>query len=260
MSSHSNPHGIALNAAASRFGIPVVLITHGMPVRPIARLHYRLAILECAAAQRVYDDAGCRMDHVVIKSRRRDYTPLPAKDHWPDGWKTVAICLSKDPAEARVLACLRMLLADRRVRRVLVRPHPVNLWRNLSTAVDSLADPRIELRPAGSLTSFLEECDVVLGGNSTVLLDALIAGRPACYVRGFDHGPLDVQDFVRDGLVYELTGDPPLDAGAIARFYTRREWPHILRRYAAVDTNPEEVVRAVRYAVSTAAARDRHVA
>src|SRR6185436_15609346 len=32
MSSHSNPHGIALNAAAGRFGVPVVLITHGMPV------------------------------------------------------------------------------------------------------------------------------------------------------------------------------------------------------------------------------------
>ena len=38
MSSHSNPHGIALNLAATRFGVPVVLITHGMPVRPIARL------------------------------------------------------------------------------------------------------------------------------------------------------------------------------------------------------------------------------
>ena len=58
MSSHSNPHGIALNAAASRSGIPVVLITHGMPVRPIARLDYELAIHECEASRRVYVDAG----------------------------------------------------------------------------------------------------------------------------------------------------------------------------------------------------------
>jgi hypothetical protein len=32
ISSHSNPHGIALNLAARRFGVPVVLITHGMPI------------------------------------------------------------------------------------------------------------------------------------------------------------------------------------------------------------------------------------
>ena len=81
MSSHSNPHGIALNAAASRFGIPVVLITHGMPVRPIARLDYGLAILECEASRRVYVDAGCRMRPRVIKSRGTEYLPLP--ERWP---------------------------------------------------------------------------------------------------------------------------------------------------------------------------------
>ncbi|HYX41900.1 MAG TPA: hypothetical protein VE821_09400, partial [Pyrinomonadaceae bacterium] len=38
MSSHSNPHGIAFNLAARKCGVPVVLITHGMPIRPVARL------------------------------------------------------------------------------------------------------------------------------------------------------------------------------------------------------------------------------
>lgn len=56
--------------------------------------------------------------------------------------------------------------------------------------------------------SCLRGCDLVLGGNSTVLLDALVAGTPACYVRGLDHGPHDVQDFVRDGLVYEPRAAP----------------------------------------------------
>ena len=90
----------------------------------------------------------------------------------------------------------------------------------------------------------------MLGGNSTVLLDAVVAGTPACYVRGLDHGPHDVQDFVRDGLVYELPQLAPIDARAIARFYSRREWPAILRRYAAVDVSQDDVMRAVQCALS----------
>jgi hypothetical protein len=83
MSSHSNPHGIALNLAAARFGIPIVLITHGMPIRPLAKLNYALAIHECEASSGVYQDAGCRMDHVIIKSRKREHEsmriPVPSE-------------------------------------------------------------------------------------------------------------------------------------------------------------------------------------
>ena len=75
MSSHSNPHGIALNLAAKQSGVPVVLITHGMPVRPIARLDYDLAIVEGEASRQVYEDAGCRMGYVVVKSRQCDHVP-----------------------------------------------------------------------------------------------------------------------------------------------------------------------------------------
>jgi hypothetical protein len=257
MSSHSNPHGISLNAAASREGVPVVLITHGMPVRPIARLDYHLAILECEASRRIYAAAGCRMRHAVIKSRRSDYVQMPAP--WPRHWSRVAICLSKDPAADQVMACLRALLADRNVRVVLVRPHPVNLWKGLAGAVASLGDSRVTLSASTCLADDFRRCDLVLGGNSTVLLDALIAGTPSCYVRGLDHGPHDVQDFVRDGVVYELPG-LSLDAGAIARFYGRREWPATLRRYAAVDASPEEVAHAVRTALSGSTLSIRSVA
>lgn len=258
MSSHSNPHGIALHAAAHRFGIPVVLITHGMPVRPIARLDYELAIHECEASRRVYVEAGCRMNHTVIKSRRSEYRPLPRR--WPAGWRRVAICLSKDPAADKVMACVRALLADPATQQVRIRPHPVNLWDGLADAVASLGDPRVSAHASTRLSDDVRACDLVLGGNSTVLLDALVAGTPACYVRGLDHGPHDVQGFVRDGLVYELPQLPPIDAGAVARFYSRREWPAILRRYAAVDLSPDDVARAVQSAISGSASSIRSVA
>src|SRR5207302_1075445 len=71
MSSHSNPHGIAVNIAARRCGIPVALITHGMPVRPVAKLHYDLVQVHCEDARMSYIDAGCKLGDVYIHGRRQ---------------------------------------------------------------------------------------------------------------------------------------------------------------------------------------------
>jgi hypothetical protein len=101
MSSHSNPHGIALNLVARRFGVPIVLITHVMPIRPLARLHYDVAIHECEASKRLYAHAGCRMGCTLIKSRRAEHAPmrLPV----PVENLTIGVFLSKDPVEERVV-------------------------------------------------------------------------------------------------------------------------------------------------------------
>ena len=249
MSTHSNPHGIALNLVARRFDVPVVLITHGMPIRPLARLHYDVAIHECEASAQLYREAGCRMDHVVIKSRRADYVPMRASG--ASEGLTVGLFLSKDPAGGRVEECVHMLLEDPSVRRIVIRPHPVNLWRGLSRFVGSLREPRVILHAKGSLADDLQQCDVVLAGNSTVLLDAVLAGRAACYVRGLDHGPQDVQGFVRDGLVCEWTPSRRIDRAAIARFYQRSEWPDVLRRYADIDRGEHEMGAELRVAVDS---------
>ena len=250
MSSHSNPHGIALNLVARRFEVPIVLVTHGMPILPIARLDYDVAIHECEASAQVYRDAGCRMGHVVIKSRRQDYLPMSVPV--PSGL-TIGVFLSKDPVAARVVECVRALAQDASVRQVIVRPHPVNLWRGLERTMASLDDPRIGVQSSG-LACDLERCDAIVGGNSTVLLDAVVAGRPACYVSGLDHGPYDVQEFVQSGLVAEWRPSRPLDWGALARFYPRSGWSAVLRRYADVDCDEHQMAADVRAAIDAATA------
>jgi hypothetical protein len=243
MSSNSNPHGIALNLAARRFDVPIVLVTHGMPVRPLARLDYDLTMVECEASRRVYEEEGCGMGRTVVKSRKAEFAPMRLCRP-PDGLR-VGVFLSKDPVEERVMSCVRSLLADSQVAEVRVRPHPVNLWPGLAARMASLGDRRISVRSGTSLAADLAQCDLILAGNSTVLLDAVVSGCPAGYVRGFDHGPYDVQSFVRDGLICEST-----DFEAIARFYKRDGWPAILRHYADVDRDEADVARLMRAAVN----------
>ena len=247
MSSHSNPHGIALNLAASRYGVPVILITHGMPVSPIARLDYDLAIMECEASADVYRRAGCRMGRVIVKSRKRDFTrmspcPLPER-------LTIGIFLSKDPNEDGFVRSAESLLADARVKRILVRPHPVNLWPDLARCVARFGDGRVGVSRMPGIPDDLRQCDVVVAANSTVHVEALLAGKPSCYLRGLDHAPFDVQSFVRDGLVYHLQDASLLDPAAVRRFYSRPEWPTVFQRYAEVDRDAADVARDVRAAV-----------
>src|SRR5262247_4079221 len=147
-SNHSNPHGIAFNMAARKCGVSVALITHGMPVRPIARLSYDLAVVHCEAARRAYLEAGCRMDRVFVHGRRQDCAPMPACS--PPGCLAVGIFLCKEVNEERLRALVEHLLGNPRVSRILVRPHPTNLWKGLDVWIASRNDRRLQRASGGS--------------------------------------------------------------------------------------------------------------
>jgi hypothetical protein len=247
LSSHSNPHGIALNLAARRFGVPVVLITHGMPIVPVARLDYDLAVMECEASAETYRRAGCRIGRVIVKSRRAEFMRM--RPDPPVEPLTVGVFLSKDPTAHTFGELVRTLLANGRVERIIIRPHPVNLWWGLRAAVESFHDDRVSLSATMSVVEDLRACDIVVAANSTVHIEALLAGKPSCYARGLDHAPFDVQSFVRDGLVYDLVDWPRLDPIAVWRFYMRPEWPAVLRRYADIDHDEADVACRIRAAI-----------
>lgn len=244
MSSHSNPHGIAFNLAARKYGVPVVLITHGMPVRPVANLSYDLAVVHCEVARQTYLEAGCRMNRVLVHGRRQDYSPMPA-GLLPERL-AVGIFLCKDVNEERLRALVDRLVADPRVSRILVRPHPKNLWLGLDTWIASRNDSRIRRSPAGPVFRDLEESDIVLAGNSSVLVDAVTAGRPSGYVPGLDYGSVDLHEFVARGLIYAIQDDAcghtkALDFGTMLCFYQQSDWPTVLRLFANIDEDAASI-------------------
>jgi hypothetical protein len=247
MSSHSNPHGIAFNVAARRCGVPVVLVTHGMPVRPVAPLSYDLAIVHCEAARQAYEEEGCRMARVLVHGRRQHHAPMTAGP-LPERL-AVGVFLCKDVNEGRLRDLVGRLLEDPRVSRVLVRPHPKNLWRGLRDWVATSREPRLALSPCGTVFQDIAASDVVLAGNSSVLAEALTAGRPAAYVNGLDHGSPDLHAFVARGLVYRYRDERGLDPDAMQRFYRRPDWPAALRLFANVCEDEATVAARTRGAL-----------
>jgi hypothetical protein len=232
-SNHSNPHGIAFNLAAQKCGVPVVLISHGMPIRPVARLKYALGVVYCEAAGQTYLDEGCQIDCVLTHGRKHDYAPLRALPSQIN----VGIFLCKDVNELRLTSLVENLLANERVARILIRPHPKNLWRNIDAWIASHADGRLSRSSGSTVRDDLRDLHLVFGGNSSVLIEAVTAGVPSAYVDDLDHGPADLHGFVAAGLIYRSDVDPNLDE--IVRFYDRPDWSQTLQRFANIVEDEE---------------------
>ena len=237
-SNHSNPHGIAFNLAARKCGVPVVLISHGMPVRPVARLKYDLAVVHSEAAGKTYTDEGCKIDRVLIHGRKQDYVPM-RPDLLPQKIN-VGIFLCKDVNEQRLKTLVDTLLANDRVARILIRPHPKNLWRNIDSWIASHEDTRLCQSHDSTIRDDLKGLNVVFGGNSSVLVDAVTAGIPSAYVDDLDHGSPDLHRFVTTGLIYRSEVDPDFDE--LRRFYQRPGWHETLKTFANIHEDESAVL------------------
>jgi hypothetical protein len=237
-SNHSNPHGIAFNLAARKCGVPVVLISHGMPIRPVARLQYDLAVVHCQAASEIYLEEGCRIDRTLTHGRKQTYTPLRA-DALPSRLN-VGVFLCKDVNEQRLKTLVQNLLANERVSRIMLRPHPKNLWRDIDAWIGSYVDGRLYRSTGSTVHEDLKDLHVVFGGNSSVLIDAVTAGVPSGYIDHLDHGSSDLHGFVAAGLNYESNIDPDFDE--LLRFYRRAGWEETLRRFANIDAEETTVL------------------
>jgi len=237
-SNHSNPHGIAFNLAARKCGVPVALISHGMPVRPVARLRYDLAVVHSQAAADTYRAEGCEIDRLLIHGRKQEYVPVCIAPLPPR--INVGVFLCKDVNEQRLKALVENLRSNDRVARILIRPHPKNLWRSLDSWIASCEDARLSRGRAQTVLDDLKGLDVVFGGNSSVLVDSVTAGFRSAYVDDLDHGSPDLHRFVAAGLIYRSDLDPDLDE--LQCFYQRPDWSQTLTRFANIDEDESTVL------------------
>lgn len=244
-SNHSNPHGIAFNLAARKCGIPVVLISHGMPIRPVARLEYELAVVHCDAASQTYLEEGCKIKQILTHGRKQNHfsiaSSLPQQIN-------VGVFLCKDVHEVRLKTLVENLLANDRVSSILIRPHPKNLWVNLDSWIASHEDVRLRRSREQLARDDLKGLQVVFGGNSSVLIESVTAGIPSGYVEDLDYGTPDLHRFVADGLIYRTEVDP--DLNEMLHFYQRPGWEKTLRRFANIDTDESAVLAATLMAIN----------
>ena len=152
----------------------------------------------------------------------------------------VGIFLCKDVNEHRLKTLAQNLLTNHRVARVLIRPHPKNLWRSLDSWIASCADGRLCRSRGQTVLDDLKGLDVVFGGNSSVLVDSVTAGVRSAYVDALDHGSPDLHRFVAAGLIYPSNIDPSLEE--MWHFYHQPGWRQTLTRFANIDEDESTIL------------------
>jgi hypothetical protein len=157
----------------------------------------------------------------------------------------VGIFLCKDVKEATLHALVAHLLSRPDVSLIRIRPHPKNLYVELNNWVAARNDPRLRLTSGESVFDDIQSVDIALAGNSSVLVDAATAGRPAGYIFELDHGPYDLHQFVQCGLIYPVrkeSGDFCWNPESMLQFYNQPGWLNVLRNFANIDED-EAVIR-----------------
>lgn len=108
--------------------------------------------------------------------------------------------------------------------------------------VASQRERRLALSSGASVFEDVKSVDLVLAGNSSVLIDAVTAGRPSGYLADLDHGPN--HPFVERDLIYSMqdeSGSFRWNPDSMLRFYQRPGWLNILREFANIDEDENTV-------------------
>ena len=250
MSSAANPHAVAFNLAAKRSGVRSVIVLHSMPTKTMGRLFYDLAIVESEAAKNVYEQEAAGVKQFIVKSSRPSFRPMQIPEKWSD--LTAALFLSKDPQEDVVRKIIDDFLEHGAVERFLVRPHPANLDPGLRSRLTASYGERVFFSAGGPAHDDIAQSDLIVAGNSGVHVEAVLAGKLSCFVAGLDHSPFDLLGFVDAGLIYHLKETSAFDPEKVVEFYSAASWLDVLRIYANIDQEPEQVAVAIRKALGKA--------
>ncbi|QCR22999.1 hypothetical protein [Pontibacter sp. SGAir0037] len=195
-----NPDARAMLYAAKHYKIPTVYIQHASVSNSFPPLEHDLSLLEGQAALDTYQQCGPVEGEVK-------FIGMPKADHYLKKRKSsnkvqrVGICCNTIDTLEGIVQLVTQLSLHLPDLILSIRPHPrdnrdFNLIRGISPKA-TLSNPASE-----GPFMFLEQQDVIIAGDSSILLEATLLNIPSIYYK-FDEGALldDYYGYVKNGVV-----------------------------------------------------------
>lgn len=231
VTSDYSPDGAALNSAASSAGVARIYSPHALPSLHIAGrnlLDYDLYLFDSEAMQARFASIAPLRGRVVYRGVRGGYLPMRLAG-LEAAQPRIGIFLSSG-ANLPVLKALIAALGRLNPKVILVRGHPVEFSNPDFSQVGQL--PGVKISQGTKLEEDVAACDVIIGGNSTVILESLRLGTPTAYHAGLDLIPYDYNGFVAEGLVRDIAPVEAFEIRALAAFFGA-EWLASMRYFDA---------------------------
>ena len=193
-STDGNPHGNAIMALSDSKLVETVFVAHAadsiQPLRLRCSHAYFFGRHSFESAIQNYS----KIRHVEFFKFESELGNITF-----DSPKRIGIFLSKDFNEDSLKSLVNKVFDRNQDSSVILRLHPGSLI-NLSLQFDS----RVKISRNNSIANDLKECDVVVGGNSTVLLECLLSGVCSYFWKELDRYSEFTLPTIRQGLIYNL--------------------------------------------------------
>jgi hypothetical protein len=231
VASNYSPEAVGLAAAAHHRGRKVIYVNHAPVPRNSPYVPPVLADVSIFYGDAVRETYALRSRCVTQPA----YIGQPGKAAemvFDDTLTTVGIFLTALTRKETIARLITEIRAMHPATRILIRHHPVAL---LETDLSDLTDknPNIEVTIGTPLDGDIAACDVIVCGNSGVILNALRGGRPVAYAPELDALPLDYNGFLEGGLVPRIDGWDAETLVTLKSFYSTHTWQDIMTTHDA---------------------------
>jgi hypothetical protein len=215
-----SPIPLGFAGAARTLDIKTIYIQHAHVTPDMPRLRFDVAILDGQCALDTYKKCGdTASSHILFRGIEGAANPMKTKPLLSSEQLTIGV-FTNICDEEKILTLTNALLRNPRVDRVIIREHPAFPIR--------LSNPL----PAGATVSGkginlwedTDECDIIVGGNSSFHLSVLRYGKPTVFYDRLDCIQYDDYGFIKNNICYECEDMSGLNFTDIAHYYDHKEW------------------------------------
>ena len=231
VASNYSPEALGISAAAHATNRNVIYVNHA-PV-PANGAIVPPVLADCAvfygnAIRSTYEQKSrCNADVALIG---QPGTARPME--WRDEIRTVGIFLTALTCARSVEKLVAAISDSRPDLNILIRNHPVALLKSDFSDLAARHE-NVEITIGNPLEDEIAACDLILCGNSGVAMNILRGGRPVAYLDTLDELNHDYCGFVQSRLICEVKNWSGDLYPMIRAFYTRPDWPRIMKDYDA---------------------------
>jgi hypothetical protein len=248
----SNDHSLiplAFAGAARSQNRKTAYIQHAHVSQRFPRLRFDLNILDGEIAHKIYAQTTPEADmkHMAIVYRGIEGIDRPLNIERlkkPEAGLNVGVFVNvyEEPVFQSLIKSL-----DQRseIQSILIRPHPAHpITTKFSSHKVRMSEPRT------SLLEDAEQCDLIIGGNSSFHLSVLKYGVPCLYWDDLDYIDADYYGFVSEKILYEIKNPAIINFSDVYEFYDRKSWALNFAKFdASYQQSIDEVYKNIKHSI-----------
>jgi len=243
VANHYSPECTALMAAAKNMSIKVIFTNHAHTPEQVTFPSSPPVDLALLTSGAVYHKLISKSkQHIRYKLIGYEQNKKPLQLDFSSNSKlTVGIFFTALTNMDRVRILIDRFLNAFHPKKILLRPHPVTLLKENFSGIQQDYSV-VKISKNTSLNYDINQCDLIVCGNTGAVIEILKGGCPVLYDAELDQITYDYNGFIEGGLIPSADKINNQLLTKLSKFYKREGWEKIMQLYDASYLNDKNVL------------------